>query len=60
MNRWNDKWRSTLHGVVSPPINLKSRRISVEYFHSPNYDTDLNGITADNYLLEKFNMNKKI
>ena len=59
MNRWNDKWRSTLHRVVNPPINLKSRRISVVYFHSPNYDTDVNGITAGNHLLEKFNMNKK-
>ena len=60
MKRWNDNWRSTLHRVVNPPLNSDSRRVSIVYFHSPNYDTDVNGITAGEHLMHKFNMNKNI
>ena len=60
MKRWNNNWRSTLHRVVNPPLNSDSRRVSIVYFHSPNYDTDVNGITAGEHLMHKFNMNKNI
>ena len=60
MKRWNDNWRSTLHRVVNPPLNSDSRRVSIVYFHSPNYDTDVNGITAGEHLMHKFNMNRNI
>ena len=39
--RWtNDRWVSTLHRVVNPPLELvaKSRRRSVVFFQKPNYD----------------------
>ena len=41
MQVWtNDKWRSTLHRVVNPPEEAaqNSRRISLPFFHQPNYD----------------------
>jgi isopenicillin N synthase-like dioxygenase len=41
MARWtNDRWVSTLHRVVNPPIELaqSSRRQSLVFFHNPNYD----------------------
>jgi isopenicillin N synthase-like dioxygenase len=41
MARWtNDRWRSTLHGVVNPPESrtVESRRQSLVFFHNPNYD----------------------
>lgn len=41
MARWtNDRWVSTLHRVVNPPRDqaLGSRRISIAFFHQPNYD----------------------
>ena len=60
MKRWNDKWRSALHRVVNPPVNSDSRRMSVVYFHSPNYDTDVKGITVGDHLMKKFKMNKNI
>ncbi len=60
MKRWNNNWRSTLHRVVNPPLNSDSRRVSIVYFHSPNYDTDVNGITAGEHLMHKFNMNRNI
>ena len=44
MERWtNDTWRSTLHRVVNPPTDAGSeaRRMSVVYFHTPNYDTEV-------------------
>jgi isopenicillin N synthase-like dioxygenase len=41
MGRWtNDRWRSTLHRVVNPPLDAgaAARRLSIVYFHTPNYD----------------------
>lgn len=41
MAEWtNDRWVSTLHRVVNPPRDkaLDSRRISLIFFHQPNYD----------------------
>jgi isopenicillin N synthase-like dioxygenase len=42
MARWtNDRWLSTLHRVANPPAEAKggSRRLSIVFFHHPNYDT---------------------
>ena len=42
MARWtNDRWISTLHRVVNPsPETLGgNRRLSIVFFHHPNYDT---------------------
>lgn len=41
MAEWtNDRWVSTLHRVVNPPREkaIGSRRISMAFFHQPNYD----------------------
>ncbi len=41
MMQWtNDLWQSTMHRVVNPPRDhaLGSRRISLVFFHQPNYD----------------------
>jgi len=41
MARWtNDRWISTLHRVANPPEEAKggSRRLSIVFFHHPNYD----------------------
>jgi isopenicillin N synthase-like dioxygenase len=41
MMQWtNDQWRSTMHRVVNPPRDKadSSRRISLVFFHQPNYD----------------------
>ena len=41
MSEWtNDRWVSTLHRVVNPPRDEAndSRRISLVFFHQPNYD----------------------
>ena len=40
MARWtNDRWASTLHRVVNPPIGVaQSRRLSIGMFVHPNYD----------------------
>ena len=41
MARWtNDHWLSTLHRVANPPeeANGGSRRLSIVFFHHPNYD----------------------
>jgi isopenicillin N synthase-like dioxygenase len=41
MARWtNDRWRSTFHRVVNPPpeIAATTRRLSLVYFHQPNFD----------------------
>ena len=42
MARWtNDRWRSTLHRVVTPPtaVAARSRRQSIAFFHNANWDT---------------------
>ncbi len=42
MARWtNDRWVSTLHRVVNPPVDVAvgSERLSIGFFHEPNYDT---------------------
>jgi len=41
MMHWtNDRWISTLHRVLNPPRDaaLGTRRISLVFFHQPNYD----------------------
>jgi isopenicillin N synthase-like dioxygenase len=41
MMQWtNDRWISTMHRVSNPPRDkaLDSRRISLVFFHQPNYD----------------------
>ena len=41
MARWtNDRWRSTLHRVVTPPASVAatSRRQSIAFFHNANWD----------------------
>jgi isopenicillin N synthase-like dioxygenase len=41
MARWsNDRWKATLHRVVNPPADqaAASRRLSLVFFHNPNYD----------------------
>jgi isopenicillin N synthase-like dioxygenase len=41
MARWtNEHWRATLHRVVNPPEAkaAASRRLSLVFFHNPNYD----------------------
>jgi isopenicillin N synthase-like dioxygenase len=42
MARWtNNRWLSALHRVANPPqeANGGSRRLSIIFFHHPNYDT---------------------
>lgn len=40
MAAWtNDRWHSTMHRVVNPPrTNSDSPRISIPFFHQPDYD----------------------
>ena len=40
MAEWtNDRWRSTIHRVVNPPRSeANSSRLSLLFFHQPNYD----------------------
>ena len=49
MMQWtNDRWRSTMHRVVNPPrdLALGSRRISLVFFHQPNYDAMVSPLAA--------------
>lgn len=48
MERWtNDHWVSTLHRVGNPPREAaNSDRISLVFFHLPNYDAVLSGIES--------------
>ncbi len=44
MSRWtNGHWKATLHRVVNPPPEQAdiSRRLSLVYFHNPNYDAEI-------------------
>lgn len=44
MMQWtNDRWISTLHRVMNPPSAVagSSRRLSIVFFHQPNYDADI-------------------
>lgn len=44
MAQWtNDRWVSTMHRVVNPPRDRAhdSRRISLVFFHQPNYDAEV-------------------
>jgi isopenicillin N synthase-like dioxygenase len=44
MMQWtNDRWISTLHRVMNPPPDAanSSRRISLVFFHQPNYDAEV-------------------
>jgi isopenicillin N synthase-like dioxygenase len=37
MERWtNDRWVSTLHRVLAPPVGPGSSRLSAAFFHQPN------------------------
>ncbi len=41
MARWtNDRWRSTLHRVLTPPVNAHepTRRQSIAFFHNANWE----------------------
>lgn len=39
MAQWtNDRWVSTMHRVVTPPVGPGTGRLSVAFFHQPNYD----------------------
>lgn len=47
--RWtNDRWVSTLHRVVNPPRERApaDRRISLVFFHHPNYDAEVRCIES--------------
>jgi len=47
--RWtNDAWVSTLHRVVNPPedAGAASRRLSLVFFHNPNYDAPIENLTG--------------
>ncbi len=47
MARWtNERWRATLHRVVNPPAEhmAASRRLSLVFFHNPNYDAPVEAL----------------
>ena len=44
MARWtNDRWVSTLHRVINPPLDAKgsTRRQSIAFFHQPNWSAEI-------------------
>jgi isopenicillin N synthase-like dioxygenase len=43
MAAWtNDRWVSTMHRVVNPEPELgRTSRMSVAFFHQPNYDAEI-------------------
>ncbi len=48
MMRWtNDRWVSTLHRVGLPEDGASPDRISIVFFHNPNYDAEIRCITAE-------------
>jgi isopenicillin N synthase-like dioxygenase len=49
MAQWtNDRWASTVHRVTTPPPELAhdSRRLSIAFFHQPNYDALISTLTG--------------
>ncbi len=47
MARWtNEEWRANLHRVVNPPMEqaAASRRLSLIFFHNPNYNADVRAL----------------
>ena len=50
MMQWtNDQWLSTLHRVVNPPLDDQQRNVrrqSLVFFHQPNYDAQIECLTA--------------
>lgn len=46
--RWtNDRWISTLHRVLNPPPDrINDGRLSLAFFHHPNYDTEVRCIES--------------
>jgi len=47
MARWtNEQWKATLHRVVNPPAESAaiSRRLSLVFFHNPNYDAPVEAL----------------
>ena len=47
--RWtNDRWVSNAHRVVNPPASAaaRARRLSIAFFHHPNYDAAIECIAA--------------
>ena len=48
MMRWtNHRWISTLHRVGLPEASDSRDRISIVFFHNPNYDAEIRCITDD-------------
>jgi len=49
MAQWtNDKWVSTLHRVANPPEGAwDEARLSLVFFHQPNYDTLIESLDTD-------------
>ena len=47
MARWtNGRWAANLHRVVNPPVDQAagSRRLSLVFFHNPNYDAPVSAL----------------
>lgn len=49
MMRWtNDRWLSNLHRVVNPPAeHAGTQRLSIAFFHNPNFDAEIRCIDPD-------------
>ncbi len=42
MAQWtNERYVSTLHRVANPPPGANSRRLSIAFFHQPNFDAEI-------------------
>jgi hypothetical protein len=41
-------------------VGSESRRMSVVYFHAPNYETEVDGTTSGEHLMMKFGKNKNL
>ncbi|WP_417257048.1 isopenicillin N synthase family dioxygenase [Celeribacter halophilus] len=56
------RWTSTLHRVVTPPDWATKRRMSIAYFHQPNWHAEVKPLVGDTtqsvisgpYLMQKF------